>query len=287
MVAIADSGSAIAAAKKLGVNGSTVLRRISKFENERGVLLFDRRQSGFTPTPQCEVILKTARQIQDSIAVIDLGIAGQDVRFEGLLTVTTTDTLLETVLADILLEFNEANPGITIEVTVTNERLSLTRRDADVAIRASRKPPEHLFGQCVSSVAFAVYGSASIAANLPAMATVDDLQKCQWVGTGESNSGSPVSGWMERNIPTDVVKIKADTFPGMQACIEQGGVGVLPCCLGDNNNTLHRILSPIDEMETSLWVLVHPDLRRSAKISAFTKHVSKRLRAKTGMLTGQ
>jgi len=284
VIAVADSGSAIAAARKLGVNGSTVLRRISRFEEDNGIRLFDRLQTGYTPTLQCEALLKTAREIQDSIAIIDLGIAGQDVRFEGQLTVTTTDTFLESILADIFLEFSSNNPLIQLDITVTNERLSLTRRDADVAIRASKKPPEHLVGQRVSAVSFAVYGAVSLAAELPPAATLDDLKARLWIGPGESISGSPVAAWMDSNIPATSIKLTADTFPGVRACIQSGAIGVLPCCIGDNNTKLHRLLPAFREMETALWVLVHPDVRRSAKISAFTKHVSKRLREKSHLL---
>ncbi len=284
VIAVADSGSAIAAARKLGVNGSTVLRRISRFEEDRGIRLFDRLQSGYTPTLQCEALLKTAREVQESIAVINRDIAGQDVRFEGRLTVTTTDTFLENILPDIFLEFSRKNPLIQLDVTVTNERLSLTRRDADVAIRVSKTPPEHLVGQRVSSVPLAVYGAVSLAAELPPEPTLDDLKTCPWIGTGQSMIGSPVAAWLESNIPATSIKVTADTFPSIRSCIQNGAVGVLPCFLGDSNGKLQKLLPAFREMETSLWVLVHPDVRRSAKVSAFTRHVCKRLRDKSHLI---
>lgn len=277
VIAVAESGSAVAAARKLGVNGTTVLRRISRFEADRGVRLFDRLQTGYTPTPQCEALLRTAREIQESVAIIDRDIAGQDVRFEGPLTVTTTDTFLEDILPDILMEFSSANPLIRLEVTVTNQRLSLTSRDADVAIRVSRKPPEHLVGQCVSAVSLAIYGAASLAAELAPEPTLEDLKTCPWIGTGESMSGSPVAAWMENHIPAPSI----NTFPSIRSCIQNGAVGVLPCFLGDSNSKLTQLRPPIRDMETALWVLVHPDVRRSAKVSAFTRHVAKRLREKS------
>jgi len=284
IIAVAESGSAIAAARKLGVNGSTVLRRISRFEEDRGIRLFDRLQSGYTPTLQCEALLKTAREVQESIAVINRDIAGQDVRFEGRLTVTTTDTFLEDILPDIFLEFSRKNPLIQLDVTVTNERLSLTRRDADVAIRVSRTPPEHLVGQRVSAVSLAVYGAVSLAAELPPEPTLDDLKACPWIGTGQSMAGSPVAAWLESNIPATSIKVTADTFPSIRSCIQNGAVGVLPCFLGDSNGKLQKLLPAFREMETALWVLVHPDVRRSAKVSAFTRHVCKRLRDKSHLI---
>lgn len=286
VIAVADCGSAVAAAKRLGVNGSTVLRRISKYENERGIRLFDRLQTGYTPTLECEAIIKTAREIGDSIAQVELGIVGQDLRLEGQLSVTTTDTFLETVVAQIINDFSREHPQIEISITVTNERLNLAQRDADVAIRASMKPPEHLLGQRVSAVSFAVYGALSTVAKLPSNPKLKTLKELAWVGTGASNSSSPVTAWMEENIPRSSVKITADTFPAMRSCIEKGGAGVLPCCIGDQSDGLQRLHPPLPELETSMWVLVHPDVRRSAKVAAFSKHVSKGLREKSMLLSG-
>ena len=284
VIAVADAGSAVAAAKRLGVNGSTVLRRISKFEDERGIRLFDRLQTGYTPTLECEGIIKTAREIQESIAIVDLGITGQDLRLEGQLSVTTTDTFMESVLSDIIVEFSIKNPLIDINVTVTNERLSLTRRDVDVAIRASNHPPEHLIGQRISAVSFAVYGATTTTNHLPSNPSIGELTALPWIGTGPSISGSPVANWMETHIPFSSIRATVDTFPGMRSCIQKGGIGVLPCCIGDQSAGIKRILPAIKQIETSLWVLVHPEVRRSAKISAFSRYASMRLREKSNLL---
>ncbi len=285
VIAVADSGSAVAAAKRLGVNGSTVLRRISKFEQDRGIRLFDRLQTGYTPTLECETIIKTAREIGEQIALVELGIAGRDVRLDGKLTVTTTDSFLDAVLPDIIVEFRDKHPQIEIAITVTNERLDLTQRDADVAIRASNMPPEHLIGQRVSALSFAVYAALPIAADLPENPSLDMLRPLPWIGTGGSISGSPVAKWLSNNIPDSSIKISADTFPSMRSCIQMGSIGVLPCCLGDQSKSLQRVLPAIAEIETSLWVLVHPDVRRSAKVAAFSKYVAKRLREKSSLLS--
>ena len=94
VVAVADGGSAVAAAERLGVNASTVLRRISRFENDNGVRLFERRQTGYTPTAECEAVIRTAREIEASVAGIGRELLGRDLRLEGRLAVTTTDSLL-------------------------------------------------------------------------------------------------------------------------------------------------------------------------------------------------
>ncbi len=279
LIAVADGGSAVAAAERLGVNGSTVLRRISKFEEERGIRLFDRLSTGYAPTAECEVIIKTARSIQEQIFEIDRNITGRDLRLEGRLTVTTTDTFMEVILADIFSEFCAANPAITLDVAVTTSRLNLGAQDADIAIRASRNPPEHLVGQRVSALAFAIYGPASMAQLYNQAATPEQLKAHSWIGMGEAIASAPPKEWMDKNVPKHAVKMTADSFPALRRCIAAGaGISVLPICLGEKDDRLIRLSDTLGELETSVWVLAHPDVRTSAKIRALTQYVSKRMR---------
>mgnify|MGYP001822208288 CR=1 FL=1 len=287
VMAVSDSGSAVAAAKKLGVNPSTVLRRISKFEAENSVRLFERLQTGYAPTVECAAIVETARQIENSVAEIGRDIFGRDLRLEGKLTVTTTDSFLHAFLGPCLAEFSTLHPRIRIEVTVTNTRLNLTRHDADVAIRASRKPPDTLIGQRVSAVGFAVYGPPSLTAQLPAGRQLEDCRNLPWVGIGETLTGSPIGGWLDKNIPESSIVMTADTFSGIRDCAAAGGgFAVLPCCLGDQAAGLERITPPVTEMETSLWVLTHAGLRGAARVKAFTDFVVRALRSHRGALEG-
>ena len=287
VMAVADSGSAVAAASKLGVNPSTVLRRIAKFEDDNGVRLFERHQTGYAPTVECAAFVEAARQIEHRVAEISRDILGRDLRLEGKLTVTTTDTFLHTLLAQQIAEFSARHSRIRIDITVTNTRLNLTRHDADVAIRASKKPPETLIGQRVSGVAFAVYGSTALINALPARRRLEDCRELPWVGIGETLTGSPIGPWLQENVPADSIIMTADTFTAIRDCAVAGcGFAVLPCCLGDRTKALERITPPVREMETSLWVLTHADLRGAARVKAFTEHVVRWLRANRDALEG-
>ena len=191
VVAVADKGSAVSAAQSLGVNASTVLRKIGKFEEENGIRLFERRQTGYSPTVECAAVVEAARQIEQSVASISRDILGRDLRLEGRVTVTTTDSLLNSVLAPHISAFSRRNPRIQIEVSVTNTRLNLTRHDADVAIRATNRPPDALVGQRVADLAFAIYGTPEMVAGLPVKARSHDFGDLNWVGIGDA-----LAGWL-------------------------------------------------------------------------------------------
>lgn len=287
VVAVADAGSALAAAETLGVDGSTVIRRIKKFETEKAVRLFDRLTTGYVPTKECEDIINFARDIQNNVSQIERSITGQDIRLAGKISVTTTDSLLEAAVADILVDFCGIHPEIQVNLTVTNSRLSLSTQDADVAIRASGNPPEHLVGQKLASIALSVYGRrGDHAARESGLNSLPSYAR--WVGLGDSNSSSPISAWMDQHVPDRNIKLSADSFVAMRTCVRQGGgVAVLPCFLADQDADLIRLLPPIEELSTPLWLLVHPDVRRAAKINAFLAHMGQGLRKRRDLLEGR
>ena len=110
VVAVADKGSAVSAAESLGVNASTVLRKITRFEEENGICLFERRQTGYSPTVECAAVVEAARQIEQSVAGISRDILGRDLRLEGSVTVTTTDSFLNSILARHIATFSALYP---------------------------------------------------------------------------------------------------------------------------------------------------------------------------------
>lgn len=288
VVAVADKGSAVSAAQSLGVNASTVLRKIGKFEEENGIRLFERRQTGYSPTVECAAVVEAARQIEQSVAGISRDILGRDLRLEGRVTVTTTDSLLNSVLAPHISAFSRQNPRIQIEVSVTNTRLNLTRHDADVAIRATNRPPDALVGQRVADLAFAIYGTPEVIAGLPARARSHDFGDLNWVGIGDALAGSPVGLWLRENVPASAIVVTADTFVAVRDCAAAGaGLAVMPCCLGDKTAQLRRVGKPILEMQTGLWILTHPDVRGAARVKAFNEYMTQSLRGQVDLLEGK
>jgi DNA-binding transcriptional LysR family regulator len=159
VLAVANAGSLAGAARNLNVNHTTVLRRVSAFEKRVGLRLFERLPSGYVLTPGGEELIAAARHLEDTIIKVERKLAGQDARLSGSLRVTTTDTLMASILPRMLAEFRAAHSGVQIEIAVSNLMFNLSKRDADVAIRPAKDPPETLVGRRMAKVAFAIYGS--------------------------------------------------------------------------------------------------------------------------------
>lgn len=268
VLAVADTGLLTAAARSLGVNHTTVLRRVAAFETRLGLRLFERLPTGYALTAGGEELIAAARRIDETVTELERKLAGRDLRPSGTVRVTTTNTLMGFILPEIIAEFRKTHPDIQLEIAVTNLMLKLTKRDADVAIRPAKDPPETLIGRRVAKIAFAIYGSPSYLAKRKAGRLADH----RWIGPDDSLAATSVARWMRAELPECEITLRADSL--LAACqAAQAGLGLaaLPCYLGDTAPELVCVHRPIPEMETALWILTHADLRHTARIRAFTE----------------
>ncbi|MGI9418691.1 MAG: LysR family transcriptional regulator [Geminicoccaceae bacterium] len=285
VLAVADQGSVASAARRLGVNHTTVLRRMHAFEEAQKIRLFERLPTGYVLTAEGEQLVEAARGIDDTVAALERRIAGRDLKLEGVIRVTTTDTFMTSVLPRHLADFREQHPRIAIELALTNSRLNLTKRDADVAIRPARELPSPLIGKRVADIGFAVYAGETYLERRSADPFVPDQA---WLAGDELLANSPVAGWMHRHVPDAAIAFRADSFVALRHAAVAGlGLAVLPCCLADADPTLVRLDAPIEDLETGLWVLTHQDLGRAARIRAFIEHMEAALAGDRARLSGR
>jgi DNA-binding transcriptional LysR family regulator len=284
VLAVADHGSLAAAARALGVNHTTVLRRVAAFEKSLGVKLFARAPTGYVLTAAGEEIAASARAMQETVHAIERKIAGRDLRLTGTVRVTTTDTLAVTLMPAALATFAGAHPAIQLELTTTTTMLDLRKRDADVAVRAATAPPQHLVGRRVGPIAFALYASPAYLAGTPARRA---LEHHAWLAPDDSLASTSIASWMKRTLDVTPV-LRADTLTALANAAAAGlGVAALPCYLGDSLRKLSRIRGVIADLSTELWVLTHEDLRRTARVRALTDHLVQALAAQRDALEGR
>ena len=283
VLAVADAGSLAGAARQLGVNHTTVLRRLGAFEEQLGVRLFERLPTGYVLTAGGEELIAAARHIDDTVTTLERKLTGQDLRLSGTVRVTTTDTLMGSILPAILAAFRTAHPGIQLEIALSNSMLNLSKRDADVAIRPAKNPPESLVGRQVAKIAFAVYGSPDYLAKHNGA----DLAAHQWVAPDDSLADTSVAAWMRSELRGGEVVLRADSLLALRQAAEAGfGLAALPCYLGEASAGLVRAHPPISAMETALWILTHEDLRHTARIRAFIEFVAATLSRHRPLLEG-
>jgi len=275
ILAIARAGSLSGAARELKVSHATVFRRLGHIEERLGVKLFERGRGGYAPSPAGEEIADAATRIEAEVIGVERRVIGRDLRPAGTVRVATTDTLLIGLLSPVFAAFREAYPDIALEVSVSNAVVNLSRREADVAIRPTTAPPEHLIGRRLVTIEQAVYGRAG---DFREGDPVPAADATAWVGPDEGMVYRQLDAWMAAHGADAYCRYRADTLFGMYAAVREGvGAAVMPRYLCDADPRLVRLGPAIPEMASELWLLSHPDLRGVGRIRALTGFVAEAL----------
>lgn len=281
-LAVARAGSLSGAARALGVNHSTVFRRVGAFEAELGARLFERLPSGYVLTPAGEEMREAAFRIEEQIAELDRRVSGQDLRLSGMIRITTVDMLALGVLPGHLAGFRAAYPGITLDVVVSNIALDLTRREADIALRVGNAPPEMLVGRRVGRIAFAAYCSADYRARRPD----DNLAGHDWIGFDAEHA--PLSRRFAGFLPDARPVFRTNSIAAALGAVKAGvGLAPLPCAIADREPDLVRVVPLPQEFTLDLWLLTHEDLRTTARIRAFLDFMAAALAADADLIEGR
>lgn len=280
-LAVARSGSLSGAARTLGVNHSTVFRRIGAFEADLGVRLFERQSGGYLLTSAGEELRDGALRVEEEIASLSRKVTGQDLRLSGAVRVTTIDMLAFGLLPRHLAAFRHAYPGIEIELVVGNVALNLSRREADVALRVGNAPAETLVGRRVGRLAFAVYASADYRARRPEA----DLALHDWIGFDSEHEA--LVRRVARFLPDVRPMLRTNSVAAALSAAKAGmGLAPLPCGLADLEPDLVRVAPLPEDFTLDLWLLTHEDLRQTARIRAFLDFLAEALAKEADLLEG-
>ena len=270
--AVTSVGTLSGAARVLDVSHPTAFRRLNQLEKKMGVRFFDRARDGYTATAAAEEVSALVRRLRCEILAVERRIAGRDLRPSGTLRITTTDTLLFGWLSGSLREFRIAYPEIQLELVVSNDVFSLARREADIAVRPAQKPDETLVGRKIGTIAQAAYIAKKLAMTADENEVVDSID---WIGPDASMTYPAFDRWLENEGLVDRCRIRVNTVYGMLSAAKAGlGLSVLPCYLAENDEQLVRVGKQIPSMATDLWMLTHPDLRKTERIRIFLDHVA-------------
>jgi DNA-binding transcriptional LysR family regulator len=263
---IAEARSLAGAAERLGVNHSTVFRRLAAVEAAVGARLFDRSRAGYEPTAAGQEMIALAATMAESVLEFERRVAGRDVKPTGELTVTVPEALGQHFMPEIVSQFRALNPGIVVDLILSDQSLNLSRRDADIAIRLTNDPPETLVGRRICTGRWSVYCRRDLIAE-PSSAPVDSTP---FIGLSEANGGGPARRWIEANVAPERLVAKANSAHCLLHLARLGfGATLLPCFLGDHSPDLTRVGYLVPELDLGLWMLTHADLRRSPRVRAF------------------
>lgn len=276
-LAAAEAGSTQSAASGLGLDQSTVSRRLTAFEKQLDQRLFERLPSGLVLTPAGERLMQTAREVENQIMAAERRLVGESDAIKGDVRITVPPYTLGEFIGPILARFNAKHPEVHIEVDVSMTAANLTKREADIAVRGCDNPPDHLIGRRITRYHLSLYAHkdvAKIARDLP------------WIGWGEPGEMEDWFRALGIEVPARIWR--ADHPEAMMGMTLSGlGVGVLPCPTADQHPDLVRVLDAPTWPSREVWVLTHKDLLASSRIRTLFNFLADELAKLRPMLEGE
>jgi molybdate transport repressor ModE-like protein len=276
LLAVARAGSVAEAAKQLGVSHSTVYRRVNAFEQDHGVELFERLPDGYRLTEAGEALVAKAAKIADAVDDVARSLETTD-EIAGQVIIAAPEAV-GLAIAPRLGGLIERYPSLTMSWRLDSSAVNLHRREADIAIRVTREPPETLVGRRLADVEFAIYGARQY---LDRRAW-SDAGNARWVVFDGPLAQSPQGRWESEHVGEACVALRVDRRVMLDEAVRAGiGVGILPRAVGDTAPRL-ELLDAVGELTSPLWVLTHPDLRAVPRVRAVLDFIFEALSPQNG-----
>lgn len=271
-LALVRGGTLAAAGERLGVDASTVFRTLQRIERGLGRSLFERTRSGYLATELATALAEHAEQMEAALEAARACVEAAPAQISGTVRITTTDTLLHGLIAPALRSLQAVHPLLSYELHTGNELASLTRRDADIAVRATRRPPQHLVGKQIGPIRVALY-----AARKGGVRRLADVEagKSDWIAPDDALPEHPSVVWRKRQFPKVAPRYRVGSILSVLELVALGlGVGIVPLFLAEGRSDVVRLTEPLDECETELWLLTHPESRHLRRVGAVYAHLA-------------
>lgn len=275
-LALVRGGSLARAGERLGIDPSTVFRALQRIERGLGRPLFERSRAGYRATELASHLAEHAERMEAALEAARSAVQAAPAQVSGTVRLTTTDAVLHGVVAPALSRLQQQHPGLDYELHTGNERVSLTRRDADIALRATKRPPPHLVGQCLGPIRVAVY--AARRGSVRRWADVE-AGRADWIAPDDALPDHPSVRWRQRQFPKVQPRYRVGSILSVLELVALGlGVGVVPLFLAEGRADLTRLTEPLDDGGTDLWLLTHPESRHLRRVGAVYTHLAQAIR---------
>lgn len=265
-LAIVDTGSLTGAARQLRVEHTTVSRRVDALEKSLGLRLFDRLPRQWQLTAEGESLMPGLRRLEDEALSLQTAAAGV-APLSGTVRISAPPVVASHLLVPQLGPLSVKLPGICLEVVGEIRDANLFRHEADIALRMPRPKASGLAARPLIDVGFALYANRQYLAQ-------HREEHWTYVGYEESLIETPQQQWLEKTAGGRPFTFRSNDLNILLQAVRSGlGVGVLPHFLARNDPLLAPISSPECPVKRSLWLVMHPDVRRSPRVRAVADEV--------------
>jgi DNA-binding transcriptional LysR family regulator len=279
VVLAAQFGSLSSVARQLGLSVATVSRRLERLEEALGLRLFQRHSGGLTPTSEARALIERANAVAEKVedfARTARGAGGE----EGVVTVSTLETVITHLIAPRLSELRRKHPRIDLVLRSTPRIVRLDQRKADIAIRVVRPHEARVIGRRIGTLRFGLYATPSYLER-HALRSVEDLRGHDVVMYDATWDSVPEMSWLIERMGETAPAFRVTTANAIAEIICGGAaIGLLPTFLA--NEELVQLAGPKGLPERDLWLVFHEDLRRASHVRAVTEFLTRITREALG-----
>jgi DNA-binding transcriptional LysR family regulator len=259
------------AAERLKLDVSTVFRSVRRLETSLGTALFEKSRAGYQPT---SVALELAQQAESAEQALELA----QIRLEhghkivsGTVRLTCTEAVLQSLLLPALSRFMPDYPGLKLELNTSSHFANLSRRDADIALRLTTRPPEHLVGTRLGTVSYHVCASADYLRRAGHV----NPENMHWIAPDDFLPDHPTVTWRREHLPGVHLAYRCSSMLAVAQLVRAGmGVAALPDFML-RSDELQRLGDPLEGHDSALWLLTRPDCRALRSVSALFSELTK------------
>jgi DNA-binding transcriptional LysR family regulator len=262
------------AAELLKVDVSTVFRSVRRLEASVGTALFEKSRTGYQPTSDAILLAQQAESAEQALALAQIGLEQGHQIISGTVRLTCTEAVLQDLLLPTLSRFMPDYPGLKLELNTSSTFANLSRRDADIALRLTLSPPEHLVGTRLRAVSYRLCASEDY---LQRRGPVG-LEAMDWIAPDDFLPDHPTVAWRRQQLPGVNLAYRCSSMLAVAQLVRAGmGVAALPDFMV-REGEVQRLGAPLEGCDTALWLLTRPDCRALRSVSALFSELTRSLK---------
>ena len=274
-LAVARNGSTIAASKALGVSQSTVHRRLAELEKSIAHRLVARHATGYRLTEFGKELQPFALRVEEAVEALERRLVASNETLTGSVRVTCSESIgYRLTKSPVLDTFHKLYPGLRVELLMSDQVFELSKGAADIAIRAGALDDDSLVGRKIADVAWGVYASRSYIERYGRPKNIDEINKHAVIGFEGNIKDHHAGQWLRTVAPRANVAARSDSVTGLIMTVKSGaGLAPLPIPLASAEAELELVFGPLPGLVSQIYLLTHPDLRRTPRVSAFFDYI--------------
>ncbi len=295
-LAVAGAGSLSGAGQQLGVNTTTVLRRVASLEDDLGARLFERERTGYRLTAAGEKLVEVLEPVDRRLSALPRDFAAAGEGAEGSVRLAAGEVLAASLLALEFPAFRREHPGLELEI-VTDPRLASVGqapkignplKDVDVALRLARPTQGDMLMRKVGDMAYALYASPGYIEARGRPAQMQEIAGHDLIGFPRSETPLGPIWWFSRAEKSARIALRSSSVAARAAAAREGlGLAALPCIMGDTESGLQRVFGPDVLGSLELWLMARNDLAQLAHVRAVMEFVVDAVRRHKASLEGR